>query len=772
MKRLLTFALLLLALCSFRPDRKPTGSGLKWVQSPFFFFNIPDSSVWADLGAEKGWVHFDMARDPWYIKMLMGQDTVILPIHKKDTLRLPVYVVKKDSMTLKGYITRYTLMQKIDSLMALVYTRHVLDSLLNTKQDTLHNPIVQTDSTHKYVTPFQLSFKVEKVTGKSLVLDTEIAKIHALHADDQDISAMWHTNRTALDAVSQINSGDNAENSLYSGLALSKENALGNPTVNGYVLSSTIAGIRSWITPQSGPIGATGATGAQGIQGPIGPTGATGTSGSTGANGAQGIQGLTGNTGPSGATGLTGSTGAAGTNGSPGAQGIQGIKGDTGSIGATGSPGIQGTQGPTGSPGTTGAAGTSAYQSALNLGYVGTETAWQASLKGATGNTGATGAQGIQGITGNAGAVGATGPTGPTGNTGAAGTNGATGAQGIQGLKGDTGATGATGGQGIQGIQGSIGSTGSTGATGTSAYQSALNLGYVGTEAAWQASLKGATGNTGATGAQGIQGITGNAGAVGATGPTGPTGNTGAAGTNGATGAQGIQGIKGDTGLTGNTGPAGSQGIQGVKGNTGSTGPTGPTGNDGSAGTNGAQGIQGIKGDTGASGSQGIQGATGLRGLPGSDANVTKANVEAVLTGALSSHTHDYLPLSGGTLSGALNGTSASFSSSVSASNFCDSDSRLKYLLGVLTPADYNKISSLRFHKYSFKSDTTNTLRYGVVAQEIEEILPELVHTNEQGMKSVNYIDMLVLLVAQQKEAIEFLNNRVKELENNNHFNY
>jgi hypothetical protein len=30
--------------------------------------------------------------------------------------------------------------------------------------------------------------KVDKVTGKSLVLDTEIAKIHALHADDQDLS--------------------------------------------------------------------------------------------------------------------------------------------------------------------------------------------------------------------------------------------------------------------------------------------------------------------------------------------------------------------------------------------------------------------------------------------------------------------------------------------------------------------------------------------------------------------------------------------------------
>jgi len=658
MKKLLTFALLLIALCSFLPDRKPTGAGLKWVQSPFFFFNLPDSSVWADLGADKGWVHFDMARDPWYIKMLMGQDTVILPIHKKDTLRLPVYVVKKDSMTLKGYITRYALLQKIDSIMALVYTRHVLDSLFKTKQDTLHNPIVQADSTLKYVTPYQLTLKVDKVAGKSMVADAEIAKIHTLHADDQDITAMEHANRAALDAVSQINSGDNAVNSLYSGLALSKENSLGNPNIDGYVLSSTIAGIRSWITPQSGPTGATGATGAQGIQGPMGPTGATG------------------NTGPAGA------------NGAAGAQGIQGIKGDTGPVGATGPMGATGNTGPAGA-------------------------------------NGATGAQGIQGIKGDTGLTGATGPIGLTGNTGPSGADGAPGAQGIQGIKGDTGLTGATG---------PIGLTGNTGPFGAD----------------------------GAPGAQGIQGSKGDAGSPGATGP------------------QGIQGIKGDTGLTGNTGATGSQGlqgIQGVKGDTGLTGPAGATGTPGSDGTNGApgaQGIQGIKGDTGTSGPQGIQGIAGLPGAPGaqglqgpagSDANVTKENVEAVLTGALASHTHDYLPLSGGTLWGALNGTSASFSSTVTASNHILSDIRLKRDISILDEADLLKAREVSFIKYILKADTTNTLRYGVSAQQVENVMPNVIFTDQNGIKSVAYTDMLIAIVAEQQWAIRDLQKRIEKLE-------
>ncbi|MFA5715677.1 MAG: hypothetical protein WC998_08050, partial [Candidatus Paceibacterota bacterium] len=55
--------------------------------------------------------------------------------------------------------------------------------------------------------------------------------------------------------------------------AFSGEPSLGNPTVNGYVLSSTTAGVRSWITPQSGP---------QGIQGVKGDNGSNGTNGTNG----------------------------------------------------------------------------------------------------------------------------------------------------------------------------------------------------------------------------------------------------------------------------------------------------------------------------------------------------------------------------------------------------------------------------------------------------------------------------------------------------------
>lgn len=67
------------------------------------------------------------------------------------------------------------------------------------------------------------------------------------------------------------------------------------------------------------------------------------------------------------------------------------------------------------------------------------------------------------------------------------------------------------------------------------------------------------------------------------------------------------------------------------------SGPKGPTGAQGKTGPTGAQG------KTGPTGARGAQGTTGPTGAKGSDATVTKAAVESVLTGTITSHTHTYL---------------------------------------------------------------------------------------------------------------------------------
>ena len=73
------------------------------------------------------------------------------------------------------------------------------------------------------------------------------------------------------------------------------------------------------------------------------------------------------------------------------------IKGDAGGIGATGPKGDKGDTGPKGDKGDVGANGAdgeSAYQIALDNGFVGTEAEWLLSLKGAKGDKGDTGASG------------------------------------------------------------------------------------------------------------------------------------------------------------------------------------------------------------------------------------------------------------------------------------------------------------------------------------------------------------------------------------------
>jgi hypothetical protein len=92
--------------------------------------------------------------------------------------------------------------------------------------------------------------------------------------------------------------------------------------------------------------------------------------------------------------------------------------------------------------------GDSAYQVAVKNGFVGTETEWLESLKGADGKDGIDGKDGEKGETGERGLQGIQGE------------------RGLQGEVGATGATGAKGDQGIQGIQGLKGDKGDKGDVG------------------------------------------------------------------------------------------------------------------------------------------------------------------------------------------------------------------------------------------------------------------------------------------------------------------
>ena len=67
--------------------------------------------------------------------------------------------------------------------------------------------------------------------------------------------------------------------------------------------------------------------------------------------------------------------------------------------------------------------------------------------------------------------------------------------------------------------------------------------------------------------------------------------------------------------------------------------------------------------------------------------------------------------------------------------------------------------------KFDWKETSESSA--GVIAQEVEEILPEIVHTNDEGIKSVNYngvVGLLVEAIKEQQKQIDELNKELKKL--------
>ena len=125
------------------------------------------------------------------------------------------------------------------------------------------------------------------------------------------------------------------------------------------------------------------------LKGPKGDTGEPGAKGDTGAAGPQG------ETGPQGPKGDTGDTGPQGPKGDTGDTGAQGPKGDTGAQGETGPQGPKGDTGAAGADGKDGADGKSAYQSAKDGGYTGTEAQFNTDLAAVSGKQAKITASGI-----------------------------------------------------------------------------------------------------------------------------------------------------------------------------------------------------------------------------------------------------------------------------------------------------------------------------------------------------------------------------------------
>lgn len=135
------------------------------------------------------------------------------------------------------------------------------------------------------------------------------------------------------------------------------------------------------------------------------------------------------------------------------------------------------------------------------------------------------------------------------------------------------------------------------------------------------------------------------------------------------------------------------------------------------------------------------------------DAEKTKWN------GKADAHSHPYLNLAGGTLTGALTVNSTIKATGTVTCSDCvtTSDERLKKDIVKIDNA-LEKVNQL--NGYTFLKDGDKQRTTGVLAQELIRVLPEAVFEREDGYYAVTYGNIVGLLI----EAIKELENEIKVL--------
>ena len=582
-------------------------------------------------------------------------------------------------------------------------------------------------------------------------------------------------------------------------------------------------GTTSTFKVKNGAVGAKGDTGAKGDPGSAGSPGAVGPTGATGPVGATGPQGPTGANGNPGSTGQRGglwnysSGGLSGTGSSlswsspdykPSILGdwtlntsngnvyqctvagdtstarwtyrgnIKGVKGDAGAKGDTGAAGATGPQGPTGSAGTPGSNGTRG-----GIWYYNTSNS-----SGDLVHKSGTGKWTNSGIT--AAIVGDMAINTATSNIYKCTTGGSASVavwtytgniKGATGAKGDAGAKGATG----PGIRAYV----ARDSFDTSAWNT---YGTEGRQESWSNTLAADISNL-QIGDLFV--VYGNATDTGNShqliyeydpsySPTNKTlrgtclshivinkGATGAAGSAGARGATGSIGPTGPGGSVGPTGPAGVSKNLVVKLNGGTTEGTNMFTYNGSA----AKTVNITPSNIGAAASSHthtIANITSLQttldGKAASSHTHTISQItslQSTLDGkASTSHTHSYLPLSGGTLTNSLtistgNITVSNGSVTAKGGFFDTSDARLK---NIKNEIDLDKclevMEKCQTILYTLKDDDREQV--GIIAQEIEQYFPEVVLTDEEGYKSVDYSRLTVLCM----RVLRYVLDEIKDI--------
>jgi hypothetical protein len=95
----------------------------------------------------------------------------------------------------------------------------------------------------------------------------------------------------------------------------------------------------------------------------------------------------------------------------------------------------------------------------------------------------------------------------------------------------------------------------------------------------------------------------------------------------------------------------------------------------------------------------------------------------------------------------------------VNGSIYNTSDAILKENVVSITDDKLGNMMKLKPMEYNFKADSNKKIHYGMIAQDVEKVFPELIIKNINGHKTINYIEFIPMLISNiqnmQKEIDE-----------------
>lgn len=92
---------------------------------------------------------------------------------------------------------------------------------------------------------------------------------------------------------------------------------------------------------------------------------------------------------------------------------------------------------------------------------------------------------------------------------------------------------------------------------------------------------------------------------------------------------------------------------------------------------------------------------------------------------------------------------------------FQSSDKFKKHDIFNISKHNISVVSNIELKQFILNDDLTNSQRYGIIAQDLEVYLPNLVNTDKKGEKTVDYISFLILKIASLEEKINDLKSRI-----------